>query len=60
MVGDRVEIEQPDWAGGRGAIAQVLPRETELSRPPIANANQILLLFAVAEPDLDPYNLSHF
>ncbi|WP_413163949.1 small ribosomal subunit biogenesis GTPase RsgA [Capilliphycus salinus ALCB114379] len=60
MVGDRVIIEEPDWTGGRGAIAEVLPRQTELSRPPIANADQILLVFAVAEPDLDPQALSRF
>ena len=60
MVGDRVEIEEPDWAGGRGAIAQVLPRQTELDRPPIANANQILLVFALVDPPLDPHQLSRF
>lgn len=60
MVGDRVIIEEPDWSGGRGAIAEVLPRQTELTRPPIANADQILLVFAVAEPDLDPQALTRF
>lgn len=60
MVGDRVEIEEPDWAGGRGAIANVLPRQTQLDRPPVANAQQILLVFAVEEPTLDPYQLSRF
>ncbi len=60
MVGDRVEIEEPDWNGQRGAIAAIFPRQTELNRPPIANANQILLVFAVAEPHLDPYSLSRF
>lgn len=60
MVGDRVHIEEPDWDGGRGAIAHVLPRRTELDRPPMANANQILLLFALAEPPLDPLQLSRF
>jgi ribosome biogenesis GTPase len=60
MVGDRVVVEEPDWLGGRGAIAQVLPRSTELSRPPIANANQILLVFAIAEPELEITALSRF
>jgi ribosome biogenesis GTPase len=60
MVGDRVVVVEPDWAGGRGAIAEVLPRKSELDRPPIANATQILLVFALAEPDLDPYLLSKF
>jgi ribosome biogenesis GTPase len=60
MVGDRVEIAEPDWAGGRGAISQVLPRRSELDRPPVANVDQILLVFALAEPNLEPYQLSRF
>ena len=60
MVGDRVQIEEPDWTGGRGAIAEVFPRRTELNRPPIANADCILLVFAMAEPALEPLQLSRF
>ena len=60
MVGDRVLIEEPDWAGGRGAIADVLHRQTQLDRPPIANVEQIIVVFAMAEPTLDPYQLSRF
>lgn len=60
MVGDRVIVAEPDWAGGRGAIADVLPRQSELDRPAIANVNQILLVFAVADPPLEPYQLSRF
>jgi ribosome biogenesis GTPase len=60
MVGDRVVVVEPDWAGNRGAIAAVLPRHSQLDRPPIANADQILLVFALAEPTLDPIQLSRF
>jgi ribosome biogenesis GTPase / thiamine phosphate phosphatase len=60
MVGDRVLVEEPDWSGGRGAIGFVLPRDSELDRPAIANVNQILLVFAVADPPLEPYQLSRF
>lgn len=60
MVGDRVVVEEPDWAGGRGAIAEVLPRHSQLSRPPIANVDRILLVFALAEPELAPIALSRF
>jgi ribosome biogenesis GTPase len=60
MVGDRVIVEEPDWSGGRGAIADVLPRQSELDRPAIANVNQILLVFAVADPLLEPVQLSRF
>lgn len=60
MVGDRVCIENPDWQGGRGAICEVLPRQSQLDRPAIANVNQILLVFAVADPPLEPLQLSRF
>ena len=60
MVGDRVLVEEPDWAGGRGAIAEVLPRQTELNRPPVANADQILLVFALSAPPVEPLQLSRF
>ena len=60
MVGDRVSIEEPDWQDGRGAIGEVKPRTTELQRPPVANAELILLVFALEEPTLDPWQLSRF
>ncbi len=60
MVGDRVRIEEPDWQDGRGAIAEVYPRTTVLKRPPVANASHILLVFAMEEPTLDPWQLSRF
>ena len=60
MVGDRVRVEEPDWIQGSGAIAEIFPRRSELDRPPIANADQILLVFALAEPTIEPYQLSRF
>ena len=60
MVGDRVVVDEPDWTEGRGAISEVFPRQTELNRPPVANADRILLVFALAEPDLDPASLTRF
>lgn len=60
MVGDNVRVEEPDWQGERGAIAEVFPRHSELDRPPIANVDQILLVFALSEPTLDPIQLSRF
>lgn len=60
MVGDRVIVEEPDWADRRAAIAEVLPRKTQMDRPPVANADRILLVFALADPPLDPYQLTRF
>jgi ribosome biogenesis GTPase len=60
MVGDRVVVEEPDWQGQRGAIAQVLPRSSSLDRPPVANVDCILLVFSLAQPTLDPVQLGRF
>jgi ribosome biogenesis GTPase / thiamine phosphate phosphatase len=60
MVGDRVRVEEPDWGQGRAAIGQVFERRSVLDRPPVANADQILLVFALHEPALDPNQLSRF
>lgn len=60
IVGDYVLVEEADWEGERGAIAAVKPRQTLLDRPPVANADQILLIFALAEPSLDAHQLTRF
>ena len=60
MVGDRVLVVEPDWVDARGAIAEVAHRTTVLQRPPMANGTHILLLFALEEPTLDPWQLSRF
>lgn len=60
MVGDRVILEEIDLVEKQGVIAKVLPRKTQLDRPPVANADQILLVFALEEPTLDPWQLSRF
>lgn len=59
-VGDRVGVEDIDWGSNRGAVAAVMPRQTILERPPVANAQLLLLVFALVEPELDPWQLSRF
>ncbi|AFY71115.1 ribosome biogenesis GTPase RsgA [Thalassoporum mexicanum PCC 7367] len=59
-VGDRVVVESPDWQGQRGAIGQVLSRRNLLARPPIANVDRALLMFALSDPEPDAYQLSRF
>jgi ribosome biogenesis GTPase len=60
MVGDRAVVVEPDWDDQRGVISDVFPRDTELDRPPVANANQLVLVFSLAQPLLDPMQLSRF
>ncbi len=59
-VGDWVEVSHPDWQGRRGAIHHVLPRRNQLLRPAIANVDQILLLFALADPEPDAQQMTRF
>ncbi|TYQ25344.1 small ribosomal subunit biogenesis GTPase RsgA [Pseudanabaena sp. UWO310] len=59
-VGDRVIVEEPDWQGRRGAISDVSIRRNLLDRPTVANVDRILLVFSLAEPSLDPHQLSRF
>ena len=50
MVGDKVVLEENNYL-----IIDVLPRESMLKRPPIANINQILLVFSLSEPTFSYY-----
>jgi ribosome biogenesis GTPase len=59
-VGDRVTVEEPDWQGLRGAISVVEKRRSLLGRPTIANIDRVLLVFALVDPELDPWQLSRF
>jgi len=60
LVGDRVEVEEPDWQGSRGAIAAVAPRHNQLPRPAIANIDRLLLVVSLAQPEPDPHQVSRF
>lgn len=60
LVGDRVLFERPNDATSDGTVTNVLPRTSELIRPPIANADTALLVFAVAEPALGLQLLDKF
>jgi ribosome biogenesis GTPase len=44
----------------KGFIDQILPRKTLLSRPTIANVDQVLLVFAADQPEFNPFLLDKF
>ncbi|MCR5156862.1 MAG: ribosome small subunit-dependent GTPase A [Butyrivibrio sp.] len=56
MVGDDVEIEIIDEEKGLGNLTDILPRRNSLIRPPVANVDQAVILFAIVKPDPN-YNL---
>ena len=51
LVGDDVDIEIIDEESGTGNITKILPRRNELIRPPVANVDQAVVLFAIVKPD---------
>ncbi len=50
LVGDDVRIEILDETEKTGNIVDILPRKNELVRPAVANIDQALVVFAVADP----------
>lgn len=50
LVGDRVEVSRD---GNRGVVEHILPRQSELIRPAIANVDQVVVVFAVQNPPLN-------
>lgn len=51
LVGDRVRCRV--LSDGTGAIEEVQPRRSRLLRPPIANADQVLVVFTLQDPTLN-------
>lgn len=49
MVGDRVALRP--LTPGQGVIEKLYPRQTALVRPPVANVDRALVVFAVKDPD---------
>lgn len=58
LVGDRVIYSLTE--NGEGMVDEILPRISELVRPPIANARLAVLLFSLREPDLNLQLLDKF
>lgn len=60
LVGDQVILGDPDWQARRAMIDQVLPRLCALTRPAIANVDQIFLVFSLQDPEPEPWQVSRF
>ncbi|WNR46580.1 ribosome small subunit-dependent GTPase A [Paenibacillus roseipurpureus] len=58
LVGDRVMFEATE--NGEGTVTEILPRSSELIRPPIANVDVVVLVFSVTEPVLNTQLLDKF
>ncbi|WP_238649818.1 ribosome small subunit-dependent GTPase A [Paenibacillus piscarius] len=58
LVGDRIVYVLTE--NGEGMVDELLPRESELVRPPVANVKLAVLLFSVREPDMNLNLLDKF
>lgn len=50
LAGDKVVYRQVD---GDGLVEKVLPRRSRLVRPPVANVDQVVVVFTLREPELN-------
>src|SRR5690606_9422808 len=58
LVGDEVYYVLTE--NGEGTVVELLPRSTELIRPPVANVDLAVLVFSVVEPSLNFQLLDKF
>ncbi len=58
LVGDLVSLRPRQ--GRTGVIEQIFPRKNALLRPPVANIEQALIIFAIRQPELSRLLLDRF
>ncbi|KAF5203447.1 Small ribosomal subunit biogenesis gtpase rsga [Thalictrum thalictroides] len=60
LVGDKVLVSSIDWIDKRGMIENVFQRKSEISDPPVANVDHLLLLFSLEQPKIEAFSLTRF
>ncbi|HZK38408.1 MAG TPA: ribosome small subunit-dependent GTPase A [Clostridia bacterium] len=51
VIGDYVKIDILDNENRKGVIEEIEARQNELTRPPVSNVDQVVVVFAVTRPD---------
>lgn len=60
VVGDFVELEQLNENSKQAFVSKVLPRKSFIPRPKVANVNQVIIVCALKEPELDFEQLNRY
>lgn len=60
MVGDFVELDEINEARKTAAIKSIYPRKNFLTRPSVANVEQVVIISSIKEPDLDFEQLNRY
>ncbi|AAP99065.1 MULTISPECIES: ribosome small subunit-dependent GTPase A [Prochlorococcus] len=59
-VGDFVLIEAIDWTAETGVISFVEPRKNLITRPPVANVTDVIIVVSLLDPSFDLNQVSRF
>lgn len=54
LAGDIVQLEDVNLESGEAVIAACLPRRNALTRPPLANVDQVIIVQAIHQPEWHP------
>lgn len=60
LVGDWVELDNVEESNKTARIVNVLPRQNDLTRPKIANVDQVFIVHPYQEPVFSPYQLDRY
>lgn len=59
LVGDRVKLQISE-EDNTGYVVELLPRKSQLSRPPVANIDQAIIVMSIRQPELNSWLLDKF
>jgi ribosome biogenesis GTPase len=60
LVGDMVELDTVDPANRTARIYGVLERRNAISRPKMANVDQVFIVYSMRDPDFDPLQMDRY
>ncbi len=60
MVGDFVELDSIQPSSQTARINRVLERKNSLSRPKLANVDQVFVVYSLKEPAFDPHQMDRY
>lgn len=60
FAGDYVELEELNLNSKQAFIAQIVPRKSFIPRPKVANIEQMIIVSAIKEPELDLHQLNRY
>ncbi len=60
LVGDNCKFDVTDEEKFEGSVTGILPRENELIRPAVSNVDQMMVIFALSNPEPNFYLLDKF